>query len=295
MSRAAFLLLFDRYGTEILDRQRQAALEPVPEAFHQMRVHVKRARALVELVAAIAPSFRRRRAMRVFREPFQSAGTVRDLHVQIAIANAGGTQLGADVTPYVAMLEGRERAAVASWVATGSRISPEALAAVRDDIAAALDRKRWVDLASNVWRHFNARLRDVLEFDAHAADLHDLRKRVKECSNLTWIMAEVTPELTIGEPLAKSLDKLQKQLGDWHDYDVAVQSTSELTTEQPGAAAPEGWDAFRGAIESGRARLRVKVLRNWAALAKLAPPGVVTQPPRAGALPGHVPAGRDVR
>jgi CHAD domain-containing protein len=274
MPRTAYLDLFDRYGVEILERQRQALLEPVPEAFHQMRVHVKRARALLELVDAITPRFRRKRSMRIFREPFRAAGTVRDLHVQIAIANAEAAKLGADVASYVALLETRERNAVGAWLASGSRVSPEELAAVRDEIARALDSRRWVELASNAWTHFNERLRDVLAFDAHAADLHDLRKRVKECSNLTWIIAVVAPELTIAAPLAAALDKLQKQLGDWHDLDVAMQTSAEVPTEEPGSAPPAGWIEFRASLDSARARLRDKVLRNWSALAKLAPPGV---------------------
>lgn len=274
MPRSAFLDLFDRYGSEILERQRQAAETPVPEAFHQMRVHVKRQRALLELVAAIAPKLRRRRAMRVFREAFQAAGAVRDLHVQIAIATKEAAKLGADVSPWLALLESREKSAVAAWVGSGTRISAEAIAGVRADVGAALDRRRWVDLAAAAWAHFNDRFRDVLAFDAHAADLHELRKRVKECSNLTWIIAEVAPELVIAPELAAALDKLQKQLGDWHDYDVAVQMSSELPTEEPGSFVPEGWLAFRAALEAGRTRLRDKVLHNWAALARLAPPGV---------------------
>lgn len=272
MPRAALLSLFDRYGAEIVARQHQASFEPVPEAFHQMRVHVKRERALLELVGAIAPSLHRKRTMRIFREPFRAAGTVRDLHVQITIANVEATKTGADVSPYIALLETRKRNAVGAWITAGPRIDPDSLARVRKEISDALDRRRWVDLASSVWIHFNARLRDVLEFDAHAADLHDLRKRVKECSNLTWIMTEVTPELVIAAPLAIALDKLQKQLGDWHDFDLALQTTAELPTEAPGCAVPARWNEFRAAIESKRSRLRDKVLRSWRALAKLAPP-----------------------
>ncbi|MCM2315206.1 MAG: CHAD domain-containing protein [Thermoanaerobaculia bacterium] len=273
MSRIAILELFDRYAAEILQRQSQTELDPVPEAFHQMRVYVKRARALIELVDAIAPKFRRRRSMRVFRAPFQAAGTVRDLHVQIEIAGTIAARLGADASTYVGMLAGRERNAVASWLTSGSRITPEALASVRTEIAGAIDRRGWVGLAAEAWLHFNARFRDVLAFDAHGSDLHDLRKRVKECSNLTWIIAEVIPELTIDPRLARALDKLQKQLGDWHDYDVAVRTSAEVPTELPDAAAPEGWSSFLEAVEAERARLRDKVLRGWAALARFAPPG----------------------
>ena len=276
MSRSAFLALFDRYATEILQRQGQAELEPVPEAFHQMRVYVKRARALLELVDSIAPKFPRGKSMRPLREPFQAAGTVRDLHVQLEIATTIAAKQGADASAYIGMLQGRERNAVGAWLTSGARVTPEALASVRDAITASLERKRWVDLATDAWLHFNARLRDVLAFDAHGADLHDLRKRVKECSNLTWIIADVIPELTIAQALAQALDKLQKQLGDWHDYDVAVGTSAEVPTEAPGAATPDGWMGFRAALENERARLRTKVLRNWAALAKLAPPGVTT-------------------
>lgn len=276
MSRVAILELFDRYATEILQRQAQAELEPVPEAFHQMRVFVKRARALLELVDAIAPKFRRGRSMRVFREPFQAAGTVRDLHVQIDIAAMIAARLGADISPYLGMLQGRERNAVGAWLTSGSRITPEALVSVRAGIEKAIDRRRWIDLATDAWLHFNRRFRDVLAFDAHGADLHDLRKRVKECSNLTWIIADVIPELTIDPSLARALDKLQKQLGDWHDYDVAVHTAAEVPTDAPDAGTPEGWSDFLAALETGRSRLRDKVLRSWTALAKLAPPGTPT-------------------
>ncbi|MGK2856420.1 MAG: CHAD domain-containing protein [Thermoanaerobaculia bacterium] len=276
MSRIAILELFDRYAAEILQRQRQAELEPVPEAFHQMRVYVKRARALLELIDAIAPKFPWRRAMRPFRKPFQAAGTVRDLHVQIGIAEAIAEKHGSDASAYLGMLRGRERNAVGAWLISGLRIKPEELASVRSEVGAALDRRGWVRLASAAWVHFNGRFRDVLAFDAHGADLHDLRKRVKECSNLTWIMADVIPELTIEPRLVSALDKLQKQLGDWHDYDVAVHTSAEVPTEVPGASAPEGWDLFRAAIEAERTRLREKVLRSWAGLARLAPPGSAT-------------------
>ena len=282
MSRIAILELFDRYAAEILQRQSQTELEPVPEAFHQMRVYVKRARALIELVDAITPKFRLRRSMRVFRAPFQATGTVRDLHVQIGIAETLAARLGTDASAYVGMLAGRERNAVGAWLTSGSRITPEALASVRAEIAEAIDRKGWVDLAAEAWIHFNARFRDVLAFDAHGSDLHDLRKRVKECSNLTWIIADVIPELTIDPRLARALDKLQKQLGDWHDYDVAVHTAAEVPTELSDAAAPEGWSSFLEAVEAERARLRDKVLRGWAALARLAPPGT--------GMPAKIPA-----
>ncbi|MBI2214533.1 MAG: CHAD domain-containing protein [Acidobacteria bacterium] len=273
MPRIAFLELLDRYDAEILERQRQAELDPVPEAFHQLRVHVKRARALLELVDNVAPKFRRTRSMRVFREPFRAAGTIRDLHVQLEIATSTAS-LSSDISTYLGMLEAREHNAVTAWLASGPRVSPDQLAAVRREVEDALARRGWVELASRSWMHFIARLRDTLAFDVHAADLHDLRKRVKDCSNLTWILAEVAPELIIAKPLTRALDKLQKQLGDWHDLDVAVATSDELPTEEPGCSSPAGWTEFRASIAAKREQLREKVLRNWRALANVTPPGV---------------------
>lgn len=270
MSHAALLELLDEYSGEIIRRQDECWQAPSPEAFHQFRVHIKRMRALLGLVEELSGSKAVRRRRRDFREVFQAAGNVRDLHVQADLVRSVETKSGCEVPWYQEILERRERDAIQAFLCAGhAHLGAGDIARVRAAVDAALAEKSSVELASEAWQHFGRCLANTISFDIGSKDLHDLRKRTKEASNLTWILDRVFPEIAMDQALKELLDDLQNQLGKWHDFDVAVSWAEAVPEGEIPEENRENWGHFVHALRLKRGALRTKVLKRWTNLAEM--------------------------
>lgn len=274
MSHAALLELFDGYAGEILRRQDESWQAPSPEAFHQLRVYIKRMRALLGLVEQLASRTSVRKARKSFRDVFQSAGNVRDLHVQTDLVKSVEEKQGCEVPWYQEMLEERERTAIEAFLCRhDALLTPDTITRARAAVDDALSKKNEVELAADAWRHFENCLANTVAFDVETKDLHDLRKRTKEASNLTWILERVFPEVHLDPDLKALLDDLQNQLGKWHDYDVAVVWAEDVRPDSIPEDGRENWDRFLHALRRRRGVLRSKVIRRWNTVARRRPDG----------------------
>jgi len=270
MSHGALLQLFDEYVGEILCRQDECWQSPSPEAFHQLRVYIKRMRALLGLVEQLSGRRAVHRRRRVLRDVFQAAGAVRDLHVQTDLIRGVEEQQKCDVAWYRERLELREGEAVKAFLCRHDvMLSPEQIGKVRATVDKALSRKSELELSSLAWRHFGNCVANTIAFDVESKDLHDLRKRTKEASNLTWILERVFPEVALDAALKDVLDDLQNQLGKWHDFDVAVVWAEGVSADELPENAGANWQHVLHSLRHRRGVLRAKVLRRWAKLADL--------------------------
>jgi CHAD domain-containing protein len=268
MSHAALLSLLDEYAGEILRRQDECWQAPSAVAFHQFRVYIKRMRALLGLVEELSGSKAVGRRRRSFREVFQSAGNVRDLHVQADLVRDVETKSGCEVPWYQEILERRERNAIQAFLCTShAHLGGDDIAKVRATVDAALAGKSSVKLTSEAWQHFGRCLARTIAFDVESKDLHDLRKRTKEASNLTWILDRVFPGILLDQELKALLDDLQNQLGRWHDFDVAVTWAEAVAEGEIPQENRENWGRFVHALRLKRGALRTKVIKRWTKLA----------------------------
>lgn len=270
MSHAALLELFDEYAGEILRRQDESWQSPSPEAFHQLRVYIKRMRALLGLVEELSGDSAVRKRRKVFKSVFQSAGQVRDLHVQTDLVKSVEEKRGCEVPWYEESLARREREAIESFLCRhDAMLTPEEIGKVRSAADKALAGRSSIELTAEAWRHFETRVENTVAFDVESKDLHDLRKRTKEASNLTWILERVFPEVAMDAPLKDLLDDLQNQLGKWHDFDVAVAWAEGVKPDDVPEDARENWTRYVHALRQRRGVLRAKVLRRWTRLVEL--------------------------
>ncbi len=268
--------LYETYAAEILSRQEQAWREPVPEAFHQLRVFVKRARALFSLIASIAPEFEQKPFRKAFRDVFQAAGAVRDLHVQAEIVEKVEARLKISVPFWDTELGRQENDALTKFLTGGARITGDEVEATHRAIVKALRKHEAAGLAGEAYRHFWQKFGETLAFDTRTGNLHDLRKRAKESSNLTWILDTLFPQFTIDLILKDRLDRLQNQLGKWHDYDVAVQMAEKFDAASLDESSAAQWQHFIAELKKHRTLLRGRVLRSWKRLPEFSIGGTAT-------------------
>lgn len=202
---------FDRFRREIEAQLRPAVLGTDPEALHDLRVAVRRTRSGLKHSHGLLSHKARQRFMREFSRLQDVTGPARDYEVWMAA-------LPSDDPLRLVLAEHHDAArleAVAVLAARRTRMLmvrwhrllvelPTGTRAVSGDRSISAQRKRVVEAAASA------------AVNADAADLHRMRKRVKELRYLTEVFATADDQSQ-----RKVLKKLQDALGEVQD--VAVQ------------------------------------------------------------------------
>ncbi len=223
------------------------------EFLHDLRVAVRRSRALQrELAGVFAPE-----PLRVFRDGFRElqaiTGPTRDLDVQLLefgdlAAGLPAAEAG-DVVPLRRLLE--QHLAVARAVMVAELRSP-ATRALLDNWAEILDglvdsdeagrpdaARPIADVAgeriAKVYRRM-VKMGTRIDDDSPAESLHDLRKKGKELRYLLEFFASIYPAEVV-KPMVTSLKALQDVLGRFQDREVQADLLRSLGDE---VAALEG-------------------------------------------------------
>jgi CHAD domain-containing protein len=217
------------------------------EFLHDLRVAVRRTRALQRELAGVFPP----EPLRVFRDGFRElqavTGPTRDLDVQLLEFDdlADGLPEGAagDVAPLRRLLGDHLRAARAAMVADLRSPRTRALLDNWSDVLAGLvdsdldgrpDAARPVaDVAGEriaaVYRRM-VRIGRRIGGDSPAEALHDLRKKGKELRYLLEFFASLYPPEVI-KPMLSSLKGLQDVLGRFQDREVQADRLRSLGAE----------------------------------------------------------------
>jgi CHAD domain-containing protein len=255
---------------EIVELNLPGTLDDVDSEFlHDLRVAVRRTRALQrELRAVFAPE-----PLRVFRDGFRElqriTGPTRDLDVQLLEFDELAADLpdavAGDVAPLRRLLEDhlvverrtmartlrsdRTRGLLDNWSqflerleASSAAASPEA--AAQADVAAGPDAGRPVgDIAgrriAKVYRRM-VKMGAAIDDDTPAEALHELRKQGKELRYLLEFFSSLYPAGVV-KPMVSSLKGLQDVLGRFQDREVQAGLLRSLGDEvavlEGGAAA----------------------------------------------------------
>ena len=196
-----------------------------PEAIHQMRVEVKRLKALFQLLEGLCADFRAKKNLKPVRPIFKSAGRLRDLQLQIGLARQWMDASGRGLNAFCLHLAEREQQA---------RLGFRKKCGLFD--AAALDAKEgWVNqvLGSLTARQSRLRALEMLEglqseLLAHGQaskaedDLHPLRilsKRARHTAELLQMCLRTSPP---PNQVLEALRAAEQTLGQWHDQEVGL-------------------------------------------------------------------------
>jgi CHAD domain-containing protein len=248
------------------------------EFLHDLRVAVRRTRALQRELKAVFPPAELARLRGEFRWLQQVTGPTRDLDVQLLefddeVAGLPAAQRP-DVEPLrrlVADRRRRERARMARALR-----SPRTRALLDDwrtllGELGTLPEEDRPDAArpvarlaarriSAVYRRM-VRMGSAIGDDSPAEDLHDLRKKGKELRYLLEFFATLFPPGTV-RPMVKTLKALQDTLGRFQDREVQAQVLRELGREmaarEDGPAALMAMGVLAARLEEEQAQARAE-------------------------------------
>jgi CHAD domain-containing protein len=239
---------------DVIEANLPGTLNDVDSEFlHDLRVAVRRSRALQRELAAVFPP----EPLRVFRHGFRElqaiTGPTRDLDVQLLEFDDLAARLpdgaAGEVAPLRRLLEERLRGARATMVRELRTPRTRALLDNWSDVLGGLvdsdpegrpDAERPVaDVAGEriaaVHRRM-VRMGRRIDDDSPGAALHDLRKKGKELRYLLEFFASLYPPDVI-KPMVSSLKRLQEVLGRFQDREVQADRLRSLGDE---VAAFEG-------------------------------------------------------
>ena len=78
------------------------------DGIHDMRVEIKRLRAFFHLIQGVNPNFRTKPNLKKIQKLFKSAGTVRDIHVQLELVRKWMTKPDLELSEYYNFLKQKE-------------------------------------------------------------------------------------------------------------------------------------------------------------------------------------------
>lgn len=238
----------------VIEHNMPGTLDDVDSEFlHDLRVAVRRSRALQrELAGVFAPE-----PLRVYRDGFRRlqaiTGPTRDLDVQLLefgdlAAGLGDTEAG-DVVPLRLLLEDHLRVARATMVAELRSDATSALlhnwsefleGLVDSDEAGRPDAARPIvtvagERIAGVYKRM-VKIGRRIGDDSPAEALHDMRKKGKELRYLLEFFGSVYPQDVV-RPMVTSLKGLQDVLGRFQDREIQAEVLRSLGEE---VAALEG-------------------------------------------------------
>ena len=200
--------------------------DPEQEAIHQLRVNIKKIKALLRLMQEMDPQDRREKAFRaLFADVFKQAGRVREIQINRELLKA--YREGSGLITSLAQMEKQETKVLLqvlktfSWdqVAKDHQQQLEKLKHLDEDSVYKLARSRAFRELSKVIS---------LKYQPGPQQLHQVRIKLKAIVEVLAVMVEIHPQQSCKQ-LLMDIKVLNQIIGEWHDYQVLEDSLLSLT------------------------------------------------------------------
>jgi len=206
---------FDKEWETMLGRMEAYVRSHAPEDLHQMRVAMKKARALMRFFKSRSKKKKQSAKLETVKSIFRHAGEIRDLQVRLRLAEKYGLTKA---------FRKEQQELLQHAVSEFSRLYEEQY---RQELEKAYRKlsKGFRDMKDGtVVRKYRKKLKEISEyFDGEdpAKDLHEQRKQIKILLYVHKVLeAPLAQALSLD---TKYLHKLQDAIGDWHDLEASVE------------------------------------------------------------------------
>jgi CHAD domain-containing protein len=246
------------------------------EGIHDLRVGIKRWRALTVLLQAILPGFDCGNCRKELNKIFKAAGRVRDCHIQQEQIRNSRTNRNWVLSEYYNDLKKTELPVRERFVRTATGFNPQILATVETDITQATTSAQTDVMVQNAFRRLQQGMRILLRYDMPGGfpegDLHAIRIRSKETRYLVEIIQNCLSHRQDLGDLNARLYGVHQALGVWHDRQVALQRLTQFLDDHRKSRAriPQAYAAFTREIRDGKEAALRAFDSAWSQLVRLA-------------------------
>jgi len=206
------------------------------EAVHDMRVAVKRLRAINLLLERLFPGkFDAVENEIKIRELFRISGRIRDTQVQQQLLSGYISQTGATFSGYQLYLKKVEQKSIKKFNKCLAETDAEEALRNMQKIASGLILASPDEAINLQIILFVSELMDssrsMCQNQTHDENLHEIRRKLKQCHYLLSLFDKDDQNLLLLNLTVKKLDKVSELLGDWHDQVVAIEMLKKFINQ----------------------------------------------------------------
>lgn len=195
------------------------------DAIHDMRVAVKRLRALMILAEKLEPSFNIAETEGELRQLFKLSGKMRDAQVQQSLLADYAQNLNISFGEYDLWLRNFEKKSIKKFTSylkvNTSTDFTRNLSQTLSELFNKSENAQIVNAINNLVEDLLAKVREMNEDQQHDEQLHEIRRKLKQCNYLLSVFDKDDPDLPGLNKTLQLLEKANNLLGEWHDHDVA--------------------------------------------------------------------------
>lgn len=196
-----------------------------PATFHELRVEIKKLNAFYKLIDFCSKDFKRKKAIRPFRQIFHQAGKVREIQVELVLLKKYlSDTILIGYRKYLRVRRLKERAFFFSL------LNDSFIARVKKSFSDTIPVLTLID-KKKVGLYFkekrNKILKNFIQYDLQPDQIHELRKQLKCYYYNKSAVEKGIPSSTSGKQA-----QLSDLLGKWHDSNViSVHLKKAMATE----------------------------------------------------------------
>lgn len=191
------------------------------EAIHQMRLSVKRTRALFSFISFLEKDKAGKKGLKKIKKVYKPAGKIRDLQVQQDVIDSYEKRLNISFrsySDYLTVQEEKSHQELKRAVETFPEESFDKMEIELREILNKYSEEQLIDQAGNI---FESKLTEVKQLYGLPTDkdknLHKIRRILKEARYLLDVFSGIIDEFRGLKVSYERLREIEKALGKWHD------------------------------------------------------------------------------
>lgn len=234
------------------------------EGIHQLRVEIKKLRALYRTIEELSDDYDSREHRHAFRKLFRAAGLLRDVDIQQALV--AEALRNSEVSEFFNHLKTKEMAGRPALAHLYADFTPARLNSVKRRVVQAIAGTPPDLLRERLWDWIGSRGKQLMELTrVQTTDqerLHEIRKRSKALRYVLDLTEVLYGPTAATKRSIRCLKNSYGPLGDWRDAELTRQTLqSSLADDQSGRpAAPQAYRAFSDQLKS-RSKQRLTIYR----------------------------------
>ncbi len=210
------------------------------KSIHDLRVEIKRLRAILTLVNCIKPDYKSAKYYRKVRPLFKEAGKVRDIHVQMLTIRDAMSEHNLELSEYYNTLKFRESGLRSDYLNFCDDFTTATFDTIIDSLRGFSGRSGSNDPDQDLKNCFQERLNEIVSLKGQAyltpAEYHKIRIRTKTARYILEVLRECFSDEQRYLDLNEGLKAIHQVLGLWHDKEVGILMLQEfLENETTGA------------------------------------------------------------
>ena len=231
------LRYYSKHCSHFVSNFRQALTGFDEEAIHDMRVAIKRLRAVNLLIERLHPrKFDSVSGEGRIRDLFRLSGRIRDTQVQQQLLSACLEHSGTTHSEYLHYLKKSEQKSIRKFNKSLAETDAEAELEDLQKLASELISDSTDDAITRQIILFAEELmavsRAMRHDQAHDENLHEIRRKLKSCHYLLTLFDKDDPDHRQLSSIIKRLDKVNELLGQWHDQVVAMEMLGKFISQR---------------------------------------------------------------